>query len=117
VSTAPPPNPYPAPYPPPPAQIFVHLASPATSRSASHALRRRPTVDQGRAIEKLGHAIEYLVDSRLHRRSGPSPLDDWDDREAEQLLARLSRAIFAECREVTPAAQRLKAWLLAFASR
>jgi hypothetical protein len=26
---------------------------------------RRPTATQGRAIEILGHAIEYLVDSRL----------------------------------------------------
>jgi hypothetical protein len=69
-------------------------------------------VDQGRALEKLGHAIEYLVDSRLHRRSGSSPLDNPDDREAEQLLAHLSRTVFADCREVAPPMQRLKTWLL-----
>jgi hypothetical protein len=116
VSTAPPPNPYPAPYPPTTAQIFApRAAAPATSRaarSASHALRRRATVDQGRALEKLGHAIEYLIDSRLYGRSGSPPLYDPDDREAEQLLAHLSRTVFADCREIAPPMQRLKTWLL-----
>jgi hypothetical protein len=70
------------------------------ARSASRVIRRRPTRSQGHALEKLGHAIEYLVDSRVHRDVGiSSPAES----VAEQLLMRLSREVFAECEEIAPA--------------
>jgi hypothetical protein len=77
------------------------------TRSATRVIRRRPTMIQGRALETLGHAIEYLVDSRMHRDQG---LSSQADGEAEQVIMRLNRAVFAECAEVVPGG-RLGVWL------
>ena len=63
---------------------------------------------QGQSLEMLGHAIEYLVDSRMHRDCGLSSLAD---SEAQQILMRLSREVFAECAEVA-ASGWLAAWLV-----
>lgn len=65
--------------------------------------RRRTTPQQGRALETLGHAIEYLVDSRL--------FDQWEspaDAEAVHMLMACSRTVFAECDEVFPWHQRVQ---------
>jgi hypothetical protein len=56
-------------------------------------------VRQGHALEVLGHGIEYLVDSRMHRDTG---LSSSADSVAEQILMRLSREVFAECAKVVP---------------
>jgi len=102
VSTNPSSNPFPAAI----GSGVRVIAAPA--QSASRVLRRQPTMEQGRALEKLAHAIEYLVDSRL-----------WSDRpwtradaEAGRMLMRLNCEIFAECREVVPIGSWLKSWLL-----
>ena len=82
--------------------IINHIATAAETRrarSASRVRRRRPTMIQGQALERLGHAIEYLVDSRMHRDRDPFFLAD---SEAEQIIMRLSREVFAECAEVVP---------------
>ena len=66
-------------------------------------LRRRTTPQQGRALEILGHAIEYLVDSRL--------FDQWQtpaDAAAVHLLMERSRAVFADCAEIVPWHQRVQ---------
>jgi hypothetical protein len=69
-------------------------------RSSSQAIQRRPSMDQGHALESLGHAIEYVYDSRVYRNCGEmSP----SDVEAVQILMRLSREVFIECREAAPA--------------
>jgi hypothetical protein len=109
VSTAPTPSPYPATF----AHIFLyHVADPVTARraprSTGHAIRRHPTPEQGRALEKLGHAIEYLIDSRLY---APSSLPIEANQQASQLLMRLSRELFADCPEIVPAGRRLRHWL------
>jgi len=63
------------------------------------------------ALEKLGHAIEYLVDSRLAIiHDLPDELTARADAEATQILMRLSRAVFAECAEIVPLRRRLWAW-------
>src|SRR5437879_1911678 len=70
---------------------------------------RRPTASQGRAIEMLGHAIEYLVDSRLgcwEEFSSPAI------QEAIQLLSRANRDVFAASPEVKPAGGRIRRWLM-----
>ena len=70
---------------------------------------RRPTAAQGRAIEILGHAIEYLVDSRLacwEEFSSPAI------QEAIQLLSRANREVFAAAPEVKPAGGRILHWLM-----
>lgn len=69
--------------------------------------RRNTTPEQGRALETLGHAIEYLVDSRLFER-WESPAD----AEAVHLLMACSRAVFAGCEEVAPWHQRVQRALL-----
>jgi hypothetical protein len=74
-------------------------------RSSSQAVHRQPSMDQGHALESLGHAIEYVYDSRVFRNCGellPS------DVEAVQILMRLSREVFIECREAAPAHTGLK---------
>jgi len=93
-------------------QILVHTMPEQTAsrreRSSSQALRRRPSMDQGQALEKLGRAIEYVYDSRVYQNSGElSP----SDVEAVQMLMRLSREVFVECREIVPARRGLKLWL------
>lgn len=69
--------------------------------------RRRTTPAQGRALEALGHAIEYLVDSRL--------FDQWEspaDAEAVHLLMACSRNVFADCDEMHPWHQRVQRALM-----
>jgi hypothetical protein len=60
-------------------------------------VRRRASREQGQALERLGHAVEYLIDSRMFLTGKMNPAAE---REAVQLLMRLSRSIFAECVEV-----------------
>ena len=79
------------------------------SRPAKRAaIRRRPSPEQGTALETLGHAIEYLVDSRLSVIDEPATLAD---TEAVEILMRLSRSVFAECSEVVPLRRKLRRWL------
>lgn len=61
------------------------------------APRRRGSAQQGRALETLGHAVEYLVDSRMFlvERSSAKA-----EQEAVQILMRMSRSVFSECPEV-----------------
>jgi len=76
--------------------------------SRGEAVRRRGSIQQGRALETLGHAVEYLVDSRLFQ------VEDDNQRaeqEAVQILMRASRAVFAECPEVVSLRTRLRRWM------
>jgi len=70
--------------------------------------RRRAGGPQGRAIETLGHAIEYLVDSRLARfEETTSPAD----AEAVQLLIHCSQEVFAVCLEIVPLRLQIRRWI------
>lgn len=71
-------------------------------------VRRRANLQQGRALEVIGHGIEYLVDSRLFLTSG---LDERAEQEAIQIMMRASRAVFAECAEVVPLRRQVDQWL------
>lgn len=73
----------------------------------SRTVRRRPDMLQGRALESLGHAIEYLIDSRMFE-VGQSHTSA--DAEAVQILSRSSREVFATCPEIVPVHQRFKQW-------
>ena len=71
-------------------------------------VRRRGNLEQGRALEALGHAVEYLADSQVFLASSES----WQsNREAMQILMRCSRAVFLECPEVVPVRRRVGHWL------
>jgi hypothetical protein len=72
----------------------------------SPQIRRRSTREQGRALEILGHAVEYLVDSRLRLVPGTH-----SDDLAVQMLMRLNREVFAECAEVVSFKWKLRGWL------
>ena len=76
---------------------------PANRERRQRTVRRRGTLEQGFALETLGHAVEYLIDSRLFT---PSDAHAQSDQEAIQLLMRMSRAVFAECPEVVPLGRR-----------
>ena len=82
-------------------------ASPTPSRVGGF-VRRRGSIQQGRALESLGHAVEYLVDSRMFSLDGR---DARDEQEAIQILMRMSRAVFAECPEVVSLRRRLGRWV------
>ena len=89
-----------------PAPLTQPLAPRATT-SPLRIVRRRPTQQQGRALETLGHAIEYLVDSRMFLVEEPrTPAE----AEAVQLLSRSSREIFQSCAEIVSVSQRLRLW-------
>ena len=66
------------------------------------SVTRRPTIYQGRALETVGHAIEYLVDSGLYDPLGSINSD------AIQILMRASQQIFVECPEAIPFGQDLR---------
>jgi hypothetical protein len=72
-------------------------------------VRRRGTLEQGRALEALGHAVQYLVDSQLF---GTGETNLRGDHEAVQILMRMSRAVFAECPEVVSLRRRVGRWFV-----
>ena len=68
---------------------------------------RRPTQEQGMALEILGHAIEYLADSNFYHQRADLP----DIREAIALLKQGSREVFAAAPEVLPSGTRAVRWM------
>ena len=79
----------------------LHPLSPLSEFQAAQGLaasraRRRPTPEQGAALECLGHAVEYLVDESL--RSGDTI--DPGVTEAVHLLSAASRAVYLSCAEL-----------------
>jgi len=90
------------------ADLAPNGAEERAPRASGEVILRRGSVAQGRALEMLGHAVEYLVDSRMFH--GGEQIQR-DEQEALQILMRLSRAVFAECPEVISLRKRLKGWL------
>jgi len=89
----------------------LHVFSPeqhhvATRPMPNPFVHRRPSREQGMALEKLAHAIEYLVDSRSIE-AGVHP----GGTEAVLLLMRSSRDLFAQCKIVVPTSERLRRWV------
>ena len=103
-------TPFPGPYPTTIGHILAHhITTPAKSRQARSADRQRgrPGASQGRALQTLGHAIEYLVGSQPALNSASSQ----EDREAGRILRRLSHEVFTDFREAVPVARGLRHWL------
>ncbi len=69
---------------------------------------RRPNREQGQALEILGHALEYLVDSRMFLSKERKTRADG---EAIHILSSCSREVFATCPEVVPMRQRIMKWV------
>ncbi len=100
------------------AQLHSDRSAPVPQREVRHArptyIRRRGSSEQGRALETLGHAVEYLVDSRM-RFNDPQAAPG--ERDAIELLMRLNRAVFSECPEVVPVSRRVRHWFALRLSR
>ncbi len=74
--------------------------------STKSTLRRCRTREQGVALMTVGHAIEYLVDSRLIKQENT----DHAEREALAILLNANLAVYNEGTEVRPLAGRLRQW-------
>ncbi len=86
-------------------------SSTIVSRAARRrrATRRRIDPESGRALEILGHAIEYLADEYV--RAGGSLCAHTGELEAVQLLMAANRAIYYACPQVTSLGDHLRRWL------
>lgn len=71
--------------------------------------RRKVSPRDGRALEILGHAIDYLTDEFVHAGGALSARDPLV--EAVQLLMRLNREIYFNSPEVPTLVDRLRAFL------
>jgi hypothetical protein len=76
-------------------------------------VRRQLSPQEGRAIEILGHAIEYLADEYCRDAQPKGRLGNADPRiEAIQMLKELNRSIYYSATEVQPAFTRVKRWVM-----
>ena len=78
-------------------------------RRRSVARRRRISRDDGRALEILGHAIDYLSDEFIHRGGALASRDP--HVQAVQLLMRLNCEIYLSCPEAPSLADRFRTLL------
>jgi hypothetical protein len=82
-------------------------ADPAIPRMAGR--RRHISPHAGRALEILGHAIDYLTDEYVHQGGSLSGRDS--QLEAVQLLMAANRAVYFECPEAPTWSERLRGML------
>jgi len=85
----------------------VPVSTPASAAARVQSNRpRRMTPQAGRALEILGHAIEYLTDEFVHQGETMSPGNP--QLEAVQLLMALNRQVYFECPETPTLGQRFR---------
>ncbi|MGB6694749.1 MAG: hypothetical protein WBE56_11230, partial [Terracidiphilus sp.] len=89
--------------------LGASLPVPAARLAHGTIKRRRVSTQAGRALEILGHAIEYLADEYVHY--GRSFSDRDGQVEAVQLLMSINRQIYLECPEVPTIAERCRSFL------
>jgi hypothetical protein len=87
----------------------IRNAVPTAVKGHGEVRRRRITPQAGRALEILGHAIEYLADEFVY--AGGSFSAHNPQVEAVQLLMGLNRAIYFDCPEVPTFADRWRTLL------
>jgi hypothetical protein len=86
---------------------------PDSSAEPAPLVRRRLSPEGGRALEILGHAIEYLADEYAFDPKDKGPLGNADPRiEAIQILKALNRTVYFAGTEVEPFFRRMRRWLL-----
>lgn len=71
--------------------------------------RRRISPEAGHAIEKLGHAIDYLADQYIHEGGLFSRHDP--ELQAVEMLIAINREVYFACPEVQTLGERLHRWL------
>jgi hypothetical protein len=90
--------------------VTVPLQAPVISATKIRAHHRRRIDPQtGRALEVLGHTIEYLTDEYVQEGGLFSAHDP--RVEAIQLLMARNREVYYACPEVPPLSERVRAWL------
>lgn len=72
---------------------------------ASQRTRRHITPQAGRALEILGHAIEYLTDEYVHQGGALSARDP--QLAAVQILMAANREVYYSCPAVPALSERL----------
>jgi hypothetical protein len=87
----------------------IPVSAPAVFATDAHPKRRRITPRAGHALEKLGHAIEYLTDEFVHESATFSA--NSAEVEAVQLLMALNREVYFECPEVPSFGERWRSIL------
>jgi len=84
-----------------------HTMPRADVRSAA-PVRRRPSREQGMALEKLGHAIEYLIDSSMSQCGKGMVADPRSPEfQAVRIMMQLNCEVFADCEPVLPLRERI----------
>lgn len=81
----------------------------APSSVSGNSRRRCISPEAGRALEILGHAIEYLADEFVHAGGELSGQDG--QVEAMQLLMAVNRKIYFACPEMPTVGERFRALL------
>ena len=87
----------------------VPAAIPDSVANQGRSHRRRIAPEAGRALEILGHAIEYLSDEFVH--AGGSLSAHNAQVEAVQVLMALNRQIYLACPEIPTMGERWRALL------
>jgi hypothetical protein len=100
-------------------RTFAETPRPGWLTTSSSSGQPRPFVRRllsptgGRALEILGHAIEYLADEYANDLADKGPLGSADPRVAAmQILKELNRVIYYSGTVVEPVFGRMKRWLL-----
>ncbi len=75
-------------------------------RALGKSRPRRISPDAGHALEKLGHAIEYLADEFVHNGGDLRQHDP--QVEAVQLLMALNREVYFSCPEIPSLGEKLR---------
>jgi hypothetical protein len=89
--------------------VLFERASVARLADLGTNRRRSISPDAGRALEKLGHAIEYLADEYLN---GEGTFDPGDARlEAVKLLMAINRHVYNSCPEIPTLAERWQSFV------
>jgi hypothetical protein len=87
--------------------FLIPAGAPAVSTPQVRSMRRRRISPQsGRALEILGHAIEYLTDEFVHNGGNPTPNNE--QLAAVQILMALNRQVYFECPEVPTMGERFR---------
>lgn len=90
----------------------LHVPSPTKALPVTLVRKNRLrhiTPEAGHALEKLGHAIEYLSDEFVHQ--GGDLRQHNPQVEAVQMLMALNRQIYFNCPEIPTLADRFRALL------
>lgn len=87
----------------------VPASIPIATARRSRLRRRRISPEAGRALEILGHAIEYLSDEFVHGEGSFSAHNA--QVEAVQLLMGINRQIYFACPEAPTLGERWRALL------